>query len=299
MPTPTNPNNDDHIRPVPGTQPAEPEGEEVQQESELVDTANSSAAANDESIAALYDAIDQIGEGRVNVHTGAQAALFNGQSTVLISMALGRTLQRVQRLTEWAGTSSEGAHCPVCGMHREATTRAQAGPNRGHLEHCPLRRNLDNLNRALGITNRGRSQGPGAVLVWAGRSRTAADQTPPEQYPSPLTPEGVVTALAAAGAESSPGVVTLSQENLAQLLRMWTLGHCDNARTRALAGPDAAISQATGQAHELPIVVAARALARAVMSSAVSGVFRERANAVMQALGEGGEGDAGVTSTQQ
>lgn len=246
-------------------------------------------AAHDEAIANLYQAVEELGEGRLNIHSGAQAALFEGQATVLISMGLGRAYQRVMRLCEWAGTSSEGARCPVCGFHRQATTRAQSGPNRGHAEQCPLRRNLDNINRALGVMNRGRRQGPGAVISWEGRMQSSADSTPPEQYPSPLTPEGVVSALGAAGAMSSPGVITMSETNLAQLLRLWTIGQATTTRVRALAGPDAAISTATGTAPELPVVAAARALVRAVTSNAVSSALRERANAVMQALGEGGD----------
>ena len=146
----------------------------------------------EDQVAELYALASRIGETRLVIHTGAAGALATGAASVLFSAALARAFQRVLRLVEWGASSNQGARCPACGMHRIATARVEAGPNRGHSEECPLRKNLDNINRALGIANRGRSQGPGQALVWAQR-QPVGDQVDPNVYPSPLSPEAIAS----------------------------------------------------------------------------------------------------------
>lgn len=190
-------------------------------------------------LADLYSAIEGLGEGRINVHVGAERALTAGSSTVLLSMGLARAYQRVLRLTEWSGASANGARCPVCRCHRVESSRGgPPGPNRGHAAACPLRKGLDNLNRAIGITNRGRSQGPAGVLMWDGAQRNEAE-APPELWPNPLSPEGVafeVLSVQHPGniehAEDAP--LTFTAAELSKLLRLWSTGGATETNVQRL-----------------------------------------------------------------
>lgn len=142
---------------------------------------------------------DAFGEGKVNIHVGAMRALESGRATVLLSMELAKSFQRMLRLCEWSGINPEhGPFCPVCGEYHTPPFQQERAPNRGHHNDCPLRRNLDNLNRALGIPNRGRAQGPGMPLVWT--QRNDATGLPPASIIAPT--ESTSTSSPADGQES-------------------------------------------------------------------------------------------------